>query len=339
MKNSNNFIEIKERPRKWLITGVAGFIGSNLLETLLKLNQVVVGLDNLMTGTIVNLNEVKSELTESQWDNFTFIKGDIRDFKICLEASKGVDYVLHHAALVSVDQSIKTPILTHDINVTGFLNLLISSRDNKVKRLIYASSSAVYGDTGTSKLNEEFEGVPISPYGFSKKTNENYAKFFLQSEGLETIGFRYFNVFGKRQNPNGGYAAVIPSWIQSFIKGNIIHINGDGGITRDFCFVENIVQANILASLIPKTPLTSQIYNISQGQKMSLIELYYSIKETVSFYTNLDTSVIEYREPRLGDIKHSHANIRKAQKFLNYNPIYRFKDGLDYTVKWYFNLK
>ncbi len=333
--NKNILKMISSKQYRWLITGVAGFIGSNLLEYLLRFDQIVVGIDNLSSGSKKNLNEIKSGLSKSQCNNFTFIHGDIRRYNVCEEVCKNIDFVLHHAAIVSVPESFENPILTHDVNITGFQNIIIAASKCKIKRLIYASSSAVYGDTNNIAIKENFKNSPISPYGFSKYVNEIYANFFSETYGLHTTGLRYFNVFGKRQNDMGGYAAVIPKWINSLINNNNVTIYGDGEATRDYCYVMNIVEANVLSCLSDNANIKNKIYNISQGHNVSLIELFETLKEIMDAFINTDKTKIIFNEYRLGDIKHSYADISKAKSQLNYSPKYDFKKGLLNTINWH----
>jgi UDP-N-acetylglucosamine 4-epimerase len=315
----------------WLITGVAGFIGSHLLEALLKLNQRVIGIDNFSTGYANNLAEVSSLVNSKQWANFKFYEGDIRDLAVCKTASKGVDFVLHQAALGSVPRSIDDPISTHEVNVSGFLNILIASRDNKIKNLIYASSSSVYGDTQESPKKETNIGRQLSPYAVSKLTNELYAEVFFKNYNLNAIGLRYFNVFGPRQDPNGDYAAVIPKWILAALKNKKIIINGDGSTSRDFCYIENVVHANILSALA--SPISSsRIHNIAGGKSTNLNDLSRII---LSFFEMGNEGNVEYRDFRKGDIQHSLANINSAYDSFGYIPSINVIEGLDLTMNWY----
>jgi len=318
----------------WLITGVAGFIGSNLLEALLKLNQKVVGLDNFSTGFERNLETVLSLVSSSQQSNFTFLKGDIRDMEACKKALEGVDFVLHEAALGSVPRSIKTPELTDAVNVLGFVNMLKASVDEGVKRFVYASSSSVYGDSKTLPKVEANIGHQLSPYAVSKYTNELYAGVFAKSYGLETIGLRYFNVFGPRQDPNGAYAAVMPLWFKAFLKGERPCIYGDGGTSRDFCFVQNVVQANILSAMTQNEEAVNQVYNVAVSDRTTLNELFYLIRDTLGV-ENIEP---DYRPFRAGDIRHSLADISKAKAFLGFEPQYTVKEGLILAKQYYQDL-
>jgi UDP-N-acetylglucosamine 4-epimerase len=323
-------------PKVWLITGVAGFIGSNLLEMLLKLNQRVVGLDNFVTGYQRNLEEVKTLVSPRQWSNLNFIQGDIRNLAVCHEACAGVDYVLHQAALGSVPRSVEDPISTNFANVTGFLNMLVAARDAKVKRFVYAASSSTYGDhPGLPKVEQNI-GKPLSPYAVTKYVNELYADVFSRTYGLESIGLRYFNVFGPRQDPKGAYAAVIPKWIESMIKGESLYINGDGETSRDFCFIANVVQANLLAANTQNKEAFNQIYNVAVGSRTTLNELFKQIKQNlISSYPELKDVQAGYRKFRAGDVRHSLASIDKAKERLGYEPTHTLGQGLGLSMAWY----
>ena len=327
--------EISTSPKVWLITGVAGFIGSNLLETLLKLNQTIIGLDNFETGHQYNLDEVKSLTTKEQWERFSFINGDIRDFSTCQKAVKGVDYVLHQAALGSVPRSIADPITTNAANITGFLNMLNASKEEQVKSFTYAASSSTYGDHPALPKLEENIGNPLSPYAVTKYVNELYANVFARTYGFKSIGLRYFNVFGQRQDPNGAYAAVIPKWTAAMIEGDDVYINGDGETSRDFCFIENTVQINILAATA-SDEAKDKIYNVAVGDRTTLNTLFNSIKTTL---VNNDVNVVKdkpiYREFRAGDVRHSQADISKAKEHLGYAPKYQIVDGINKAMPWY----
>lgn len=329
--------ELKSSPRAWLVTGVAGFIGSNILESLLKLNQKVVGLDNFSTGYQHNINEaLNSANCKLQTANFTFIEGDIRDISTCHKACDGVDYVLHQAALGSVPRSIEDPCNTNENNISGFLNMLVAARDAGVKRFVYAASSSTYGDHPDLPKVEDKIGNPLSPYAVTKLVNELYADVFARTYNFKTIGLRYFNIFGQRQDPNGAYAAVIPKWFAGLIKNEEIFINGDGETSRDFCFIENAVQANLLAATATKEEATNQVYNIAFGERTTLNELFNLIKERV-VESNPAAKDLEptYRDFRPGDVRHSLADISKARELFGYNPDFSVKDGLDKAVKWY----
>jgi len=327
---------LKNEQHTWLITGVAGFIGSNLLEALLKLNQKVVGLDNFSTGYQKNLNEVQSIVSKEQWSRFNFIEGDIRNLEDCQLACNGIKFVLHQAALGSVPRSIEDPINTNSVNISGFLNMLVASRDAKVERFVYAASSSTYGDHLELPKVEHRIGRPLSPYAVTKFVNELYAEVFARTYGLESIGLRYFNVFGRRQDPNGAYAAVIPKWIASLILNQEVFINGDGGTSRDFCYVDNAVQANILSATTKREGAVNQIYNIAVGDQTSLNELYSHLKKSLEMHISQvsDANPI-YRDLRVGDIKHSLADIGKAKKLLGYQPTHKVVDGLLVTIPWY----
>jgi len=328
--------QLQQAPKTWLITGVAGFIGSNLLETLLKLDQKVVGLDNFATGYQHNLDEVKGCVSEAQWSNFNFIEGDIRQFADCQTACNGVDYVLHQAALGSVPRSIVDPITTNDTNISGFLNMLTAARDAHVSSFSYAASSSTYGDhPGLPKVEENI-GNPLSPYAVTKYVNELYADVFARSYGFKAIGLRYFNVFGQRQDPNGAYAAVIPKWIASMIAGDDVFINGDGETSRDFCFIENTVQANILAATAADEA-KNQVYNVAVGDRTTLNDLYAAIQVALlENLINYAKSAV-YREFRAGDVRHSQASIAKIQQALGYVPEYPIAEGIQLAMRWYVN--
>ncbi len=331
-----NYTELKQyladHQFTWLITGVAGFIGSNLMETLLALNQKVVGLDNFATGHKRNIDEVLQKVSPEQAKNFTFYEGDIRSLKDCEQVMRGVDYVLHQAALGSVPRSIKDPVATHEVNASGFLNVLTAAKDNEVKRFVYASSSSVYGDSPVLPKVEINVGSHLSPYAVSKHVGEHYAKVFSLCYGMETIGLRYFNVFGARQDPHGVYAAVIPLWFKAMLSQDSIYINGDGKTTRDFCYVENVVQANLLAAFSDNIDAINTIYNVAVGEQTSLGELFVIIRSLLGCPDNYNPV---YREFRSGDVKHSLANIEKAKKLLKYNPEYKIRDGLRLACDWY----
>jgi UDP-N-acetylglucosamine 4-epimerase len=326
--------QLRKSPKTWLVTGVAGFIGSNLLETLLKLDQHVVGLDNLATGHQYNLDEVQNLVTPEQWSNFTFHEGDIRNFEDCQKACDGVDYVLHQAALGSVPRSIADPITTNAANITGFLNMLTAARDAGVSSFTYAASSSTYGDHPALPKVEENIGNPLSPYAVTKYVNELYAEVFARTYGFKSIGLRYFNVFGKRQDPNGAYAAVIPKWTASMIAGDDVFINGDGETSRDFCFIENTVQANILAATA-NDEAKNQVYNVAVGDRTTLNDLFNAIKAALDENgVNYKKEPI-YRDFRAGDVRHSQASIAKIEKFLGYEPEFHIKQGINIAMPWY----
>lgn len=325
--------KLKNQEKKWLITGVAGFIGSNLLESLLKNNQKVVGVDNFSTGFKKNLYLVKLNLPNKQWKNFTLIKGSIEDYDICNKACKNIDYVLHQAAIGSVPRSIKDPVYTNSSNVSGFLNMITAAKNAKVRKFIYASSSSVYGNNLKLPKKEKNLGQALSPYALTKQINENYASIFFNLYGLKSIGLRYFNVFGKYQNPNGSYAAVIPKWIIAMINNKKTNVYGDGKTSRDFCFIENVILANILSATNKK--IQNRVYNVANGDQTSLNQLFGKIK------INLKLNGIDYKKKpvykkfRDGDIKHSQANIQQIKNDLKYKPLYDFKNGIKKLVPWY----
>ena len=335
--------QLKANPKTWLVTGVAGFIGSNLLEKLLNLNQRVVGLDNFSTGHEKNLEEVRSLVNPEQWKLFTFVKGDICDLDVCKNAmvwkqgsqTQSVDYVLHQAALGSVPRSIEDPINTNRSNIDGFLNVLIAARDAKVKNFVYAASSSTYGDhPGLPKVEDQI-GNPLSPYAVTKLVNELYANVFHRAYGIDTIGLRYFNVFGRRQDPEGAYAAVIPKWIAALIRGETVYINGDGETSRDFCYVENAVQANLLAATTENPAARNQVYNVAVGDQTTLNELFTVLAEAVFKECLIKAKAPVYRNFREGDVRHSLAAISKAKGQLGYEPCHRLIDGIKESISWY----
>lgn len=328
-----NFFSQKECQNKaWLLTGAAGFIGSNLLEFLLKNDQVVIGLDNFLTGKRENLKSVLEKLSPQQIKNFTLVEGDIRDDKLCREVTKNIDYVLHQAALGSVPRSLKDPQTTNDVNVTGFLNILRASQENKVSKFVYASSSSVYGDSPHLPKVEEQIGSLLSPYAVSKRTNELYGEVFARCYGIPTIGLRYFNVFGPRQDPESMYAALIPLWVTALLKGEPCYINGDGFISRDFCYIENAIEANLKAAVTQNREAFGAMFNVAYGTQTTLHEVYALIKSYLEI--KRETHPL-YREERPGDVKHSLANIDKAKTILGYCPSYSFREGLKHTVEWF----
>ncbi|MBF0375912.1 MAG: Vi polysaccharide biosynthesis UDP-N-acetylglucosaminuronic acid C-4 epimerase TviC [Desulfamplus sp.] len=327
---------IEKEPAHWLVTGAAGFIGSNLVQALLNLNQKVTGLDNFSTGFQHNLDEIKDSVTAKQWENFLFINGDIRDIETCASACKNQDYVLHQAALGSVPRSISDPLNTHANNITGHLNMLVAARDASVKRFVYAASSSTYGDHPDLPKVEDKIGHPLSPYAVTKYVNELYADVFNRVYGLENIGLRYFNVFGKRQNPHGAYAAVIPLWFSSLIKGEPVYINGDGETSRDFCYIDNCIQANILAALVQDKSAVNQVYNVAFGERTTLNQLFAMIRERVALkYPDAIKIEPQYRDFRKGDVRHSLAEISKASTLLGYKPLFSVSKGLDEAARWY----
>ncbi len=328
--------DLVRSPKTWLITGAAGFIGSNLLETLLTLNQRVVGLDNFSTGHTRNLDEVKNAVTSNQWADFKFIEGDIRSLDACRTACEGVDFVLHQAALGSVPRSLEDPITTNSANIDGFLNMLVAARDAKVQSFTYAASSSTYGDHPGLPKVEDAIGKPLSPYAVTKYVNELYADVFARAYGLNSIGLRYFNVFGKRQDPDGAYAAVIPKWTAAMINGDTLFINGDGETTRDFCYVQNAIQANLLAATASDPAALNQIYNIAVGERTSLNQLFdYLRSNLASYHPKLKVPPPVYRDFRSGDVRHSLADIGKAQKLLGYEPSHRIKKAIEESMGWY----
>ena len=332
-------VNLPKHPKTWLITGVAGFIGSNLLETLLKLGQQVVGLDNFSTGHQRNLNEVQSLVSKEQWIRFSLINGDIRNIADCRKACVKIDYVLHEAALGSVPRSINDPITTNNSNIGGFLNMLVAAHDAQVKSFTYAASSSTYGDhPGLPKI-EEIIGKPLSPYAVTKYVNELYADVFARCYGFSTIGLRYFNVFGKRQDPDGAYAAVIPKWTALMIKGDDIHIYGDGETSRDFCYVENIVQANLLAATTVNKESLNQIYNVATNGRTSLNMLFEQLKVELQRNDIKYENKVIYRDFREGDVRHSQADINKAKRLLGYAPKYDIEKGITNSIPWYIKSK
>ena len=342
--------KLSSSPKTWLITGVAGFIGSNLLETLLLLNQRVVGLDNLATGHRENLEEVKKLVSIGQWSNFRFVEGDIRNLEDCRQvmtfklaedgtsSERGgynVDYVLHEAALGSVPRSLRDPITTNSSNIDGFLNILEASKDAGVTRFVYAASSSTYGDHPVLPKVEVNIGNPLSPYAVTKLVNELYADVFSRCYDFHTVGLRYFNVFGKRQDPNGAYAAVIPKWTSSLLEGKDVYINGDGETSRDFCFIDNVVQANLLAATVKNPEAVNQVYNVAVGERTTLKELYKLIEASLASEGQFSDSKLIYRDFRSGDVRHSLADVSKARRLLGYEPAANVRDGIRFAMPWY----
>lgn len=325
----------------WLVTGVAGFIGSNLLEKLLILNQKVVGLDNFETGHQHNidqaLEDAKNRLKgKSVEENFHFINGDIRVLENCQKACTGVDYVLHQAALGSVPRSIEDPIRTNKANIDGFLNMLVAAKDAEVKRFVYAASSSTYGDHPDLPKVEDKIGNPLSPYAVTKVVNELYASVFAKTYGFQSIGLRYFNIFGKRQDPEGAYAAVIPKWVASILSGEEVFINGDGETSRDFCYIDNTVQMNLLAATSDNPESADQVYNVALNDRTSLNQLYEMIQgRLVLMKPELEKKLPTYRDFRAGDVRHSQADISKAQSLLGYQPTHKINEGMDEAMEWY----
>jgi UDP-N-acetylglucosamine 4-epimerase len=327
---------LRRQPRRWLVTGVAGFIGSHLLEALLKLGQEVVGLDNFATGYRHNLQEVRDTVGAAAWRNFTFQEGDIRRLEDCRRACDSVQLVLHQAALGSVPRSIEDPITAHQVNLTGFVNMLVAARDAGVQRFVYAASSSTYGDHPVLPKVEHQIGNPLSPYAVTKYGNELYAAVFARCYGTCSIGLRYFNVFGARQDPDGAYAAVIPKWISQFIANKPVYINGDGETSRDFCYVGNAVQANLLAATVEDPEAVNEVYNVAVGERTTLNELFELQRALlIDRFPHVRSSKPHYREFREGDVRHSLADISKAWKLLHYSPTHRVREGLEQAMAWY----
>ena len=322
------FDEIKKEliasSKTWLVTGAAGFIGSNLVETLLSLGQTVVGLDNFSTGHQHNLDAIENQVSNQQWNNFTFYNGDTCDYGMCVKALNGVNYVLHQAALGSVPRSIANPINTNASNVTGFLNMLEAAKEENVANFVYAASSSTYGDHPDLPKVEDKIGNPLSPYAVTKYVNELYSDVFSRTYDFHSIGLRYFNVFGPRQDPEGAYAAVIPKWVSAINNNETLFINGDGETSRDFCYIENVIQINLLAATC-KTNTKSEVYNVAVGDQTSLNQLVELIKENLN---KPEFNNIEYRDFRAGDVRHSKASVDKAIRDLNYDPQYTMRQGL-----------
>lgn len=323
----------------WLVTGVAGFIGSNLLETLLKLDQRVIGLDNFATGHQRNLDEVQALVTPEQWAKFRFVQGDIRNLADCQVACEGVEYVLHQAALGSVPRSLADPIATNGVNINGFLNMLVAARDAQVKSFTYAASSSTYGDHPSLPKVEHTIGNPLSPYAVTKYVNELYADVFFRCYGFNTIGLRYFNVFGRRQDPNGAYAAVIPRWTAALLKGESVQINGDGETSRDFCFVANAIQANLLAATSENQKARNQIYNVAVSGRTTLNVLFDLLRDCLSSQGVSANIKPAYRDFRTGDVRHSQADISKARALLGFSPSHTLEQGLPEAMPWYIELE
>ena len=327
---------LKSNRHRWLVTGAAGFIGSNLVEALLRLNQSVVGLDNFSTGHQRNLDQVQALVGSAAWNHFHFIRGDICDISTCHHACKDVDFVLHHAALGSVPRSIEDPILSNHSNVTGFVNMLVAARDANTQRFVYAASSSTYGDHPALPKVEDQIGKPLSPYAVTKYVNELYADVFARCYAMETIGLRYFNIFGPRQDPDGAYAAVIPKWIASMIKNETLLINGDGETSRDFCYVENVVQANILSATTTNPGAINQVYNVAVNERTTLNQLFDMQRNLlVKRFAHLENFRPTYQDFRAGDVRHSLADISKAQRLLGYAPSHRIGEGLRTAMDWY----
>jgi len=327
--------QLNQNGYHWLVTGAAGFIGSNLVEALLKLNQRVTGLDNFATGHQHNLDQVRELVGEAAWSNFTFLNADIRSPDDCARACQGVDFVLHQAALGSVPRSIANPQLTNETNITGFLNMLVAARDAKVKRFVYAASSSTYGDHPDLPKIEDRIGKPLSPYAVTKYVNELYADVFGRTYGMESIGLRYFNVFGPRQDPNGAYAAVIPKWVMALIHNEELRINGDGETSRDFCYIDNVVQANLLAAM-SDSEAANQVYNVALNDRTSLNQLHAMMTGLLAArFPHVAAHKPTYVDFRKGDVRHSQADIGKAARLLGYAPTHRIDEGLKEAMDWY----
>jgi UDP-N-acetylglucosamine 4-epimerase len=327
--------QLRQHSYHWLVTGAAGFIGSNLVEALLKLNQRVTGLDNFATGHQRNLDQVRDLVGEPAWSNFTFLQADICAPDDCARACQGVDFVLHQAALGSVPRSIANPQLTNETNITGFLNMLVAARDAKVRRFVYAASSSTYGDHPGLPKVEDVIGKPLSPYAVTKYVNELYADVFGRTYGMQSIGLRYFNVFGPRQDPNGAYAAVIPKWVVALIRNDELLINGDGETSRDFCYVDNVVQANLLAALAAGD-VSNQVYNVALNDRTTLNQLHAMMCELLApRFPHVTGHQPVYVDFRKGDVRHSQADISKAARLLGYAPTHRIGEGLKQAMDWY----
>ena len=326
--------QLRQNPKRWLVTGAAGFIGSNLVEFLLSNNQWVVGLDNFSTGYRQNLDDIKSKLDLQIGANFLFIEGDTRSLETCQSSCEGIDYVLHQAALGSVPRSINDPITTNAANITGSLNMLVAARDAGVKSFTYAGSSSTYGDHSALPKVEDRIGKPLSPYAVTKYVNELYANVFAETYGFKTIGLRYFNVFGQRQNRHGAYAAVIPTWISAMIQYKAIYINGTGETSRDFCFIDNVIEANILAATA-KERAKNQVYNVALNDRTSLNQLFVYLQQSLATHGIHYTKSALYRDFRPGDVQHSQAEISKAMAYLGYAPQFKIKEGIEKAMPWY----
>ncbi|MCA1978316.1 MAG: Vi polysaccharide biosynthesis UDP-N-acetylglucosaminuronic acid C-4 epimerase TviC [Thiobacillus sp.] len=328
--------QLAAAPRTWLVTGAAGFIGCNLVEALLQLDQHVVGLDNFATGHEKNLAQVQAAVGPERWSRFRFKRGDIRDLITCHTVCAGVDYVLHQAALGSVPRSIEDPLSTHAANNTGFINMLVAARDARVKRFVYAASSSTYGDHPGLPKVEDVIGKPLSPYAVTKLVNELYADVFGRCYGMESIGLRYFNIFGRRQDPKGAYAAVIPKWVASMIANEPVYINGDGETSRDFCYIDNVIQANLLAATSQHAEAANQVYNVAVGERTTLNQLFETIRASLApRFPHLADARPVYRDFRAGDVRHSLADISKARARLGYEPTHRIGEGLAEAMDWY----
>lgn len=330
------FGQLRAKPMRWLVTGSAGFIGSHLVEALLRLGQQVISVDNFETGHRHNLEEVRAAVGEERWRAHEFLEADIVDPDACRRACREVNIVLHQAALGSVPRSISDPVRAHAANATGFLNMLIAARDARVSRFVYATSSSIYGDAPELPKIEDRIGRPLSPYALTKYVDELYADVFGRCYGIASIGLRYFNVFGPRQDPEGAYAAVIPRWVEAMLRGRPIVIYGDGETTRDFCYIANVVQANLLAAICGEPEALGQVYNIAVGGRMSLNDLFALLRDLVRRrHPNLNVPAPVYEPFRSGDIRHSQADVAKARRLLEYDPTYDVRAGLDEALPWY----
>ena len=335
---SDLLARLPSEPKTWLVTGVAGFIGCNLLERLLTLDQRVVGLDNFATGHRHNLEQIRAAVTPAQWGRFRFIEGDIRRLEDCQAACAGVDYVLHQAALGSVPRSLEDPVTTNQSNIDGFLNMLVAAREAKVARFVYAASSSTYGDHPGLPKVEDVIGKPLSPYAVTKLVNEQYADVFARAYGFKTIGLRYFNIFGAHQDPNGAYAAVVPKWTSAMIHNEPLYINGDGETSRDFCYIANTVQANLLAATATHPDAANQVYNVAVGDRTTLNDLFEAIRSILEpRFPHLQGFKPIYRDFRAGDVRHSLADVSKARTLLGYEPSHRIRQGLEEAMDWYVN--
>lgn len=328
--------QLIRQPKRWLVTGAAGFIGSNLVEWLLDAGQTVVGLDNFSTGHRRNLEEVLQGRDPDRAGCFRFVEGDIREAEACRGACSGIDYVLHQAALGSVPRSIEDPAVSHGVNVDGFLNMLLAAHQARVKRFVYASSSSVYGDHPALPKVEDAVGDPLSPYALTKRVNEEYARVWARVYGLQCVGLRYFNVFGRRQDPDGPYAAVIPKWVAALLTGEPCRINGDGETSRDFCYVDNVVQANVLAALTENPAAVGEVYNVAVGGRTSLNDLFAALRDGLAKRNpEIADRTPEYTDFRPGDVRHSQADISKISRLLGYLPEYSAADGITLALDWY----
>ncbi len=336
MENDDLYSALKSRPRRWLVTGAAGFIGSNLVEALLRLEQEVVGLDNFATGSRRNLAEIEAVLPASQWARFRLIEGDVARVADCEQAVQGIQIILHQAALGSVPRSLRYPLATHEANVTGFVNMIEAARQARVGRFVYASSSSVYGDHPRLPKVEDEVGQVLSPYALSKKINEQYAEIYARCFGLPCVGLRYFNVFGARQDPESAYAAVLPIWITALIQRRVVEIFGDGETSRDFCYVENVVQANLRAATTENPEALGQVYNVAAGGRVSLNQAFARMRDLLApAYPWVRDANPVYRDFRAGDVRHSQADISRARARLGYQPEYDFARGLERALDWY----